>query len=112
MQEFYFASNHCSDMSSNPKSTVAMTEGETMFINNYCNKTESQWQRILDRLRTGPLTTLEARTELDVMHPSARCLELRKLGHNIQTHWETVDTGKAKHRVARYVLLSGVADGQ
>ncbi|WP_411726050.1 helix-turn-helix domain-containing protein [Methyloglobulus sp.] len=56
---------------------------------------------------SSPITTLEARQKLDIMHPAARVQELRGLGHDIITHWQTVDTGKAKHRVARYVLLSG-----
>lgn len=73
----------------------------------YSTDAESQRQRILTRLVNGPLTTTEARNELDIMHPGGRVLELRKRGHNIQTHWETIDTGKAKHRVASYVLFSG-----
>jgi hypothetical protein len=33
----------------------------------------SQRDRILDHLRSGSLTTLEARKELDVMHPAGAC---------------------------------------
>jgi hypothetical protein len=73
----------------------------------YSTDAASQRQRILAWLLTAPLTTTQARTELDVMHPGGRVLELRKLGHKIVTHWQTIDTGKAKHRVAAYVLLSG-----
>lgn len=68
--------------------------------------TLSQRNRILEWLRTKPLTTFQARSELDVMHPSARVQELKALGHNIQTHKELVDNGKSKHKVASYVLLS------
>jgi hypothetical protein len=67
----------------------------------------SQRQRILDHLSREPLTTLQARKELDIMHPAARIQELRKQ-HNIITHWTTDDSGKAKHRVACYVLLAGL----
>ncbi|NOS75545.1 MAG: hypothetical protein HOP36_13655 [Methyloglobulus sp.] len=66
-----------------------------------------QRQRILAWLLTAPLTTYQARQELDVFHPSARVQELKQAGHNIITHWATVDTGKGEHRIAQYVLLSG-----
>ena len=52
----------------------------------------------------GSMTTLQARQDLDVMHPGARILELREQGHNIITHW-TVTQG---HRIASYVLLAKV----
>lgn len=64
----------------------------------------SQRNRILDWLRKQPLTTFQARNELDVMHPSARIMELKALGHNIYTHWDRVDG----HRIAKYVLFEGV----
>ncbi|KJV07550.1 helix-turn-helix domain-containing protein [Methylocucumis oryzae] len=67
--------------------------------------TNSQRHKILDWLNHAPLTTLQARQELDIMHPAARVQELREQGHNIVTHWSTDDTGKGKHRVACYVLL-------
>lgn len=77
-----------------------------MKINEYSTDTASQRQRILQWLLAATLTTLQARKELDVMHPAMRIKELRDQGHNILTHWETVDTGKAKHRVASYVLFA------
>lgn len=73
--------------------------------------TASQQDRVLAYLRIKPLTTLAARTELDVMHPSGRVQELKEQGHNIITHWQTVETEQGKHRVASYVLLSGGAHG-
>ncbi len=63
----------------------------------------SQRKRLLERLKEKPLTTLEARSELDIMHPAARIQELKEQGNKIYTHWETVDG----HRVAKYVLFSG-----
>ena len=77
---------------------------------NHCTSVKSQRKRILDWLATKPLTTLEARTELDIMHPAARIQELKSQGNNIFTHCETVDTGKGKHRVASYVLLTDRAE--
>jgi len=69
----------------------------------------SQRVRMLTHLKANrELTTHDARTELDVMSPAARVHELRTKGYNIVTHWDMVDTGYGtKHRVAKYVLLSG-----
>lgn len=78
-----------------------------MSFNNTTNSVRSQRKRILDYLLSKPLATLAARTDLDIMHPAARVQELREQGHEIYTHWETVDSGKAKHRIASYVLMSG-----
>ena len=66
----------------------------------------SQREQILNWLRREPLTTLQARKELDIMHPAARVQELRKQ-HNIITHWTTDDSGKRQRRIACYVLLIG-----
>ena len=66
---------------------------------------QSQRQQILAWLYVETLTTLQARKELDIMHPAARVKELRERGYNIVTHWTTESTGKAKHRVACYALL-------
>ncbi len=71
--------------------------------------TKSQRRRILNYLRSKSLTTLAARNELDIMHPAARVQELKAQGHEIYTHWEVIDSGKNKHRVASYVLLPGGA---
>lgn len=79
-----------------------------MTKTNYSINAESQRNRLLARLLISSITTLQARHELDIMNPSQRVFELKALGHNIKTHWETVDTGKAKHRVASYVLLAKV----
>jgi len=71
------------------------------------NTTSSQRQRILKHLtEIGPVTTLEARQELDVMHPAARIMELRRRGHDIQAYRyvDCTDRGKS-HRVPRYVLI-------
>lgn len=73
------------------------------------NSVISQQQRLLQRLRQGSLSTLEARQELDILMPAARVHELRhQQNFNIVTHWEDGKTVKGKmHRVARYVLLPG-----
>lgn len=71
----------------------------------------AQRVRLLDRLqRRGPLTTLDARLELDVLHPAMRILELRKLGHDIRTVWVQQSTAAGKvHRVGKYQLFPQVA---
>ncbi len=70
----------------------------------------SQSARLLEALSRYPLNTFEASRYLDVYHPAARILQLRKQGHRISTHWQTVVTeiGR-KHRVGLYVLEAGGA---
>jgi hypothetical protein len=77
---------------------------------NYNTNNVAQCDRLLEWLRCDSLTTLQAREHLDIMHPAARIMELRRQKHNILTYWTTDDNGKGKHRVARYVLLSGAAN--
>lgn len=73
------------------------------------NNAASQRARILQWLRKGkPLTTIDARAHLQIMHPAQRVLELRGLGFPIETVWvmdETPEQGR--HRVASYLLRSG-----
>lgn len=71
------------------------------------NSAASQRARILRHLKEhGPLTTLEARHQLDIMHPGMRICELRKRGLPIITLWcEDLSPEGYAHRVARYVLL-------
>lgn len=75
------------------------------------NSTSAQRARILEWLRTtGHITTLQARRHLDVMHPAARVMELRKSGMKISTVWTTDDNGRGRpHRVAKYALIGGAA---
>ena len=69
--------------------------------------TESQRFLLLDHLKKGPLTTIQARDELGVMSPAPRVMELRRQGHNIITLWtETVDRTGTKHREGQYILLT------
>lgn len=68
---------------------------------------EAQRKRLLEALRTRSLTTLEARRDLDVLHPAARVMELRKQGHDIQTVRVPDVTAEGRaHNVARYILRS------
>jgi hypothetical protein len=64
------------------------------------SKWVNQQQKILVHLRRHhSITTLEAREQLFIMHPSGRVKELKKQGHNIVTH------RIGKNRIAKYVLL-------
>lgn len=73
------------------------------------NSAHAQRQRLLQALRCGPVTTLQARAELDILNPACRVLELRRQGHEIATvrvH-EATDAGRL-HNVAQYLLLQKV----
>lgn len=71
--------------------------------------TAAQRARILDYLKNNrALTTLKARHLLNVMHPAARVMELRKHGYNIITNRrKDADSQGRSHRVAEYVLMPG-----
>lgn len=72
------------------------------------NTAIAQRKRILEYPHIQPLDTLTARKELDVMHPAARVMELRKQGVGIKTVKidRPSDCGKI-HTVACYVLEVG-----
>ena len=68
--------------------------------------THAQRSRLLERLRLGPIDTITARHELNVMMPAARIKELRDKGHTIKTHRLTLtdEQGRPHHGVALYFL--------
>jgi len=66
-----------------------------------------QRKRILDWLVGGnPLSTFEAREQLDVMHPGGRIMELRRKGWHIKMRWIKVNKGLVQHRIGQYFLSS------
>ncbi len=73
------------------------------------NTTAAQRARLLEYLQLHQkITTLEARSDLDVMHPAGRVQELREEGLDIITHRRIDHTSEGKpHRVAEYVLMGG-----
>ncbi len=76
---------------------------------NSTNSLEHQRAAIRDYLREhGTMSTLEARRELDVLHPAARVMELRRSGLEIDLIWvdDFSENGKI-HRVGRYILAGG-----
>lgn len=63
----------------------------------------SQRDAVLEHLRErGPISALEALEELGIMRLGARVYELRALGHDVRTTFETNEGGK---RYARYALV-------
>lgn len=70
----------------------------------------AQRQRLLERLQRGPISTFEARDELQMGHPAGRICELRKQGCLIETHFSKEYTTEGSvARVAKYVLVKEVA---
>ncbi|WP_349573295.1 helix-turn-helix domain-containing protein [Azotobacter salinestris] len=66
--------------------------------------TDAQRARLLARLQAGPVDTITARSELNIMMPAARVKELRDQGHPIKTHRITLtdEHGRTHHGVALY----------
>ena len=64
---------------------------------------DTQCARLLEALARFPITTFEAMRYLDVYHCPARILQLRKAGHRILTHRQTVVTeAGVRHSVGLY----------
>lgn len=68
--------------------------------------TEAQRARLLARVQKGPIDTLSARAELNILHPAARIQELRDRGYPIKTHLitKTDEHGRKHQRVALYYI--------
>lgn len=66
----------------------------------------NQRARLLERLQIGPIDTVTARAELNVLHPAARVQELREAGHHIVTHRSRLEDaqGHSHAGVAVYYL--------
>jgi hypothetical protein len=74
------------------------------------NDTKTQCARLLEALGRFPVTTFEAMRFLDVYHCPARVMQLRKAGHRIITHRQTVLTeAGVNHCVGLYALDSGAS---
>ena len=69
------------------------------------NSAKTQCLRLLNALQLFKINSYEASRFLNVYHPPARILELRKQAHRIDTVWETVEAENGiLHRVGCYVL--------
>lgn len=70
------------------------------------NSASSQRMRVLQWLEKQPLTTRQARLELDCMSVAARIFELKEKGYHILTHDEHEETAFGDTRtIAKYVLV-------
>lgn len=67
----------------------------------------AQRARLLTRLQFGPVDTITARRELNILMPAARIKELKELGYNIhvQRISLTDDQGRTHHCIALYSLI-------
>lgn len=66
---------------------------------------ELQRTRLLGALKRGPVDTVRAYRELDILHVPRRVFELRKAGHKITTAWIwRVTEAGVRHRVGMYSL--------
>lgn len=85
-----------SGKSATPRTTRAQHSG---------NSTDAQRARLLEALHERAMTTLEIRSQLDILSPASRVIELRRQGKNITTVRvdRQTDAGRT-HRVALYVL--------
>lgn len=66
----------------------------------------AQRSRLLARLQLGPVDTLTARSELNILMPAARIKELKERGHPIRAQRisMTDDQGRTHHGIALYYL--------
>lgn len=72
----------------------------------YSNAAASQRARIIKHFeeQSPRLSTLQARNQYGILHPSGRVMELRKTGFKIDTHWiSEPDANGVLHRVGLYV---------
>ena len=84
-----------------PEKKAALEAIRTEFTG---SDAKTQCARLLAALARFSVTTFEAMRYLDVYHCPARILQLRKAGHRITTHWQTVVTEAGeKHRVGLYM---------
>lgn len=69
------------------------------------NTADAQRARLLRALQRGPVDTVRAYRQLDILHVPRRIFELRKAGHRILTMWvwRVTEAGQ-RHRVGMYVL--------
>lgn len=69
--------------------------------------TEAQALRMIQALRAGPVSSIAAAQQLDIVHPPSTIRHLRKLGWGILTRWcyQAAAPGRRPHRVGLYVLV-------
>lgn len=67
---------------------------------------DTQCSQLLKRIKRGPITPLEALTELGIMRLQARIFDLKQRGHHIEREMVEVRARNGnKTRVAQYTLV-------
>lgn len=90
------------DKKGHPDKEAALVQLSIDFMG---NSAKTQCLRLLNALQLFKINSYEASRFLNIYHPPARILELRKQAHRIDTVWETVEAENGiLHRVACYVL--------
>ena len=70
----------------------------------------AQRVRLLERLQLGPVSTFDARFDMNIMTPAPRIKELREQGHPILTDRQTLtDPLGFEHEGVAVYYLSGAA---
>lgn len=66
-----------------------------------------QDRKMIEALRIGPISTIEAAQNLDIVQPPATIRRLRNRGFVIHTYWthHSTEPGRPPHRVAKYMLM-------
>lgn len=66
-----------------------------------------QDRKMIEALRNGPISSIEAAQELDIVQPPSTIRRLRKRGFDIITRWtyQPTEPGRPPHRIAKYVLM-------
>ncbi|WP_338053182.1 helix-turn-helix domain-containing protein [Pseudomonas weihenstephanensis] len=72
------------------------------------HSTAAQAKRLVQALRAGPVSSIDAARSLDIVHPPSSVRWLRNNGYSIKTEWtyKTTEPGRRPHRVGLYVLAS------
>jgi len=93
-----------------PKEKAAPTAAIPKTSSTKSTSIADQRQRILERLRLAPATTIELREELDVLAPAPRIFELRhNYGYEIHSVRVMDETKPGHlHSVSRYALIREV----
>lgn len=90
------------------KTKTATPEGSSRKRHDLDNTTApAQRHRLLERLKSGPIDTLLARRELNILMPAARIKELKDQGHEIHAQYITItdERGHTHSGIALYTLI-------
>ena len=71
------------------------------------NSSTEQDRKMMEVLRNGPVSTIEAAEDLDIVQPPNTILRLRKKGHETCFYWthQSTEPRRPPHRVAKYILM-------